>query len=61
MLLNGHTHSQWNVFMSQTSIDIEEYIKDTLVEHLESGVLSLGNETVVFTIQDVLLKKAHGM
>ena len=52
---------RWNISMQQTSVDIEEYVEETLVNRLESGSLSVGDLTIVLTIQDVLLKKAHGM
>ena len=52
---------QWNVFMSQTSSDIEEYIEDTLNQRLESGNLSIGDPTIILTIQDALSENAHGM
>ena len=52
---------QWNVFMPQKSLDIEEYIKDTLEQHLESGTLSLGDATIILTIQHALRENAHGM
>ena len=52
---------RWNVSMSQTSSDIEEYINNALVEHLESGSLSIGNSEIILTIQDTLLQNAHGM
>lgn len=52
---------QWNVSMPQTSADIEDYIEDALMKHLDSGKLSVGNSTIILTIQDALLKKAHGM
>ncbi|MCJ1461962.1 hypothetical protein MMC07_000562 [Pseudocyphellaria aurata] len=47
--------------MSQMSADIKEYIEDTLVMHLESGNLSVGDPTIILTIQNTLLEKAHGM
>ncbi|MCJ1465075.1 hypothetical protein MMC07_003691 [Pseudocyphellaria aurata] len=52
---------QWNVSMSEGSADIEDYVEDTLVKRLESRDLSVGNSTIIFTIQDALLKNAHGM
>ena len=59
------THSllepKWNVSLSQTSTDIEEYVEDTLEKHLESGSLSVGDPTIIFTIRDALLENAHGM
>ncbi|MCJ1268814.1 hypothetical protein MMC22_008702, partial [Lobaria immixta] len=44
-----------------TSTDIEEFIEDTLEAHLESGILSIGDPTIILAIRDALLKKAHGM
>ena len=52
---------QWNVFMPQTSPDIEEYIENTLEQRLGSGNLSVGDPTIILTIRDVLLENARGM
>lgn len=52
---------QWNISMPQKNSDIEEYVEDTLMRHLESGSLSVGNSTIILTIQDALLENAHGM
>ena len=52
---------KWNISMSQTITDIEEFIEDTLEAHLESGILSIGDPTIILAIRDALLKKAHGM
>ena len=53
---------QWNLSMSsRTNVDIEEYVEDALVKHLDSGTLSIGDSTLILTIQDTLLKKSDGM
>ena len=52
---------QWIASLSQTSADIEEYIEDTLTIHYESGSLSLGDPTLILTIQDALLENARGL
>lgn len=60
----AHTvlESQWNVSMSsRTNVDIEEYVKDSLVKNLELGTLAIGDPTIILKIQDTLLEKADGM
>ncbi|MCJ1463915.1 hypothetical protein MMC07_002524 [Pseudocyphellaria aurata] len=52
---------QWNISMPQTSVDIEEYVEDTLEDQLESATLSIGEPTLILTIKDALLENAHGM
>ena len=52
---------QWNVFMSQTSPDMVEYVESTLEQRLESESFFVGNPAIILTIRDALLEKAHGM
>ena len=52
---------QWNIFMSETSSNIEEYIENTLEQCLGSGNLSIGDPTIILTIRDALLENVHGM
>ncbi|MCJ1428876.1 hypothetical protein MMC29_006787 [Sticta canariensis] len=47
--------------MSQPNSDIEEYVRNTLIEQLEAGNLSVGDSKIIFTIQDALLANAQGM
>lgn len=52
---------QWTLSMSQTSVDVEEYVEETLVKQLDSGSLSVGDPTIILTIKHALLENAHGM
>ena len=52
---------RWNLSMSQTGPDIKEYIENTLEHRLESKEFSVGDPTIILTIRDTLIEKAHGM
>ena len=58
---SGPLEPKWNVSMSKTSLDMEEYIETALEQRLESGNLFVGNPAIIFTIRDALLENAHGM
>lgn len=47
----------WNVLMSQTNGDIEEYVEDTLETLLEPESLFIGVRKTIVTIQGALLDK----
>ena len=52
---------KWNVFMSHSRPDIEEYIEYSLEKNLESKRLCVGDPSVILTIRDTLLENAQGM
>ena len=47
--------------MTENNTEINDYITNTLIECLESGRLSLGNEAIIVNITESLLSKAEGM
>ncbi|MCJ1463906.1 hypothetical protein MMC07_002515 [Pseudocyphellaria aurata] len=53
---------KWVVSMSPANDNIiGEYIEDTLMNHLDSGLLSIGDSRIILKIRDALLNNAHGM